>query len=153
MALKLIREMGKPLDCTPMHGKWCDIELLGRDIGYAQVGIISSGPHHIYFQFKDRRGVAPKMYVKQLTEVRMNNWKMKKQQPLVVEEWDESQHPYEKFLGRKCDIHVHQTQLFEGHPGFFAAEILYVGNGIVRVREGSKIYNVNEHMICGMMES
>lgn len=153
MGLKIIREPGVYLDCTPMHGKWCDIELMGRDIGFAQVGIISSGKHHIYFQFKKKRGIAPKMFVKQLTEVRMGNFRLKRQEPLVVEEWDDSVHPYEKFLGKKCDIHVHQTQMFEGHAGFFAAEILHVGQGIVQVREGSKIYNVNEHMICGMMES
>ena len=70
-----------------------------------------------------------------------------------MEEWDDSVHPYERFIGCKCDIHVHQTQLFEGNSGFFNAEILEVGNGVVKIREGSKIYPVNEHMICGMMES
>lgn len=152
MAFKIVREPGTYLDVTPMHGKWCDIELLGRDIGFAQVGIISSGKHHIYFQFRQKRGIAPKMFVKQLVEVKMGRFRMRKQDPLIVEEWDDSVHPYERFLGKKCDIHVHQTQMFEGHAGFFDAEILYVGEGIVRVREGSKIYNVNEHMICGMME-
>ncbi|MBQ8662869.1 MAG: hypothetical protein IJ471_03335 [Eubacterium sp.] len=152
-ALKIVRESGKYFDCTPMHGKWCDIEMLGRDIGFAQVGIISSGPHHIYFQYKDKRGVAPKMFVKQLVEVKMGSWRLKRQQELVVEEWDDSVHPYERFIGCKCDIHVHQTQLFEGNSGFFNAEILEVGNGVVKIREGSKIYPVNEHMICGMMES
>lgn len=151
--LKIVRESGKEFDVTPMHGKWCDIELIGRDIGFAQVGIISSGPNHIYFQYRDKRGMVPKIFVKQLVERRMGSFQMRKQQPIVVEEWDDSIHPYEKFLGKKCDIHVHQTQLFEGNSGFFAAEIRYVGHGIVQIRENSKIYSVNEPMICGMIES
>lgn len=151
--LKLVRESGKPFDVSAMHGKWCDIELIGRDIGFAQVGIISSGPNHIYFQYKDKKGIVPKGYVKQLVERKMGSFRLKRQQPLVVEEWDASVHPMERFLGKKCDIHVHQTQLFEGSAGFFAAEIRYVGNGIVQIRENSKIYSVNEHMICGMIES
>lgn len=151
--LKIVRESGKYFDCTPMHGKWCDIELIGRDIGFAQVGIISSGTRHIYFQYRDQRGIVPKAYVKQLVERKMSAFRLKRQQPLIVEEWDDSINPFEKFLGKKCDIHVHQTQLFEGNSGFFEAEIRYVGNGIVQIRENSKIYSVNEHMICGLIES
>lgn len=152
-AFKIVREMGTYFDATPMHGKWCDIECLGRDIGFAQVGIVSSGEHHILFQYKDKMGVVPKMFVKQLVEVKMGKWRLKKQQELIPQEWDDSEHPYARFVGKRCDIHVHQTQLFEGNAGFFAATVLEVGNGIVRIQDGRKIYPVNEHMICGMMES
>lgn len=153
MAVKIIHESGKYMDCTPMHGKWCNIDLVGQDVGYAQVGIISSGKEHILFQYRDKRGIVPKAYVKRLEEVRMNERKLRKQQELIVEQWDDTINPYELFIGRKCDIHVHQTRLFEASPGFFQAEILYVGENIIRFRENSKEYTINQYAICGMMES
>lgn len=141
------------MDCTPMHGKWCDIDLVGKDVGYAQVGIISSGKSHILFQYKNKRGIVPKAYIKQLREVRMTEWKRKRQQPLIIEDWDDTINPYEMFLGKKCDIHVHQTRLFEASPGYFKAEIMYVGENMIKFRENSQVYSLNEFSICGMMES
>ncbi len=152
MGLKIIHEQGVYMDCTPMHGKWCDIDLQGKDVGYAQVGIISSGKDYILFQYKDKRGLAPKRYIKQLREVKMTPWKLKRQQPLVAEPWDDSKNPFEWFLGKKCNIHVHQTRLFEASPGFFKAEILYVGQNIIRFRENSQEYNLEQRMVCGIME-
>ncbi|MCU6763009.1 Uncharacterised protein [uncultured Roseburia sp.] len=153
MGLKIIHEPGVYMDCTPMHGKWCDIDLVGKDVGYAQVGIISSGKSHILFQYKNKRGIVPKAYIKQLREVRMTEWKRKRQQPLIIEDWDDTINPYEMFLGKKCDIHVHQTRLFEASPGYFKAEIMYVGENMIKFRENSQVYSLNEFSICGMMES
>ena len=153
MAAKIVQEAGKYFDCTPMHGKWCTIVLTGQDVGYAQVGIISSGKHYILFQYKDKRGIVAKAYVKYIEEVKISAWRMRKQQELIVEEWDESVNPFSLFLGKRCDIHVHQTRLFEASPGFFHAKILFVGENIIRIRENGSEYNVNQHMICGMMEN
>ena len=83
----------------------------------------------------------------------MNERKLRKQQELVVEEWDEDVNPFCYFVGKRVDIHVHQTRLFEASPGFFHAKILFVGENIIRIQENSKEYNVNQYMICGMMES
>ena len=41
-ANKIVHEPGKYFDCTSMHGKWCTITMVGQDVGYARVGIISS---------------------------------------------------------------------------------------------------------------
>lgn len=153
MANKIVHEPGVYFDCTPMHGKWCTITLVGQDVGYAQVGIISSGKEYILFQFRDKRGLVPKAYVKHIVEVKMNERKLRKQQELVVEEWDEDVNPFCYFVGKRVDIHVHQTRLFEASPGFFHAKILFVGENIIRIQENSKEYNVNQYMICGMMES
>ena len=153
MTNKIVHEPGVYLDCTPMHGKWCTITLVGQDVGYAQVGIVSSGRQYIMFQYKDKRGLVPKAYVKNIVEVRMNERKLKKQQELVVEEWDEDVNPFCYFMGKRCDIHMHQTRLFEASPGFFRAKILFVGENMIRIQENSKEYNVNLHMICGLMES
>ena len=153
MGLKIIHEPGVYMDCTPMHGKWCDIDLVGKDVGYAQVGIISSGKSHILFQYKNKRGIVPKAYIKQLREVRMNERKLKRQEPLITESWDDTINPYELFLGKKCDIHVHQTRLFEASPGYFKAEIMYVGENMIKFRENSQVYSLNEFSVCGMMES
>ncbi len=152
MAFKIIHEAGKYLDCTPMHGKWCDIVLMGNDVGYAQVGIISSGKSHILFQYRDKRGIVPKAYIKMLEEVRMTPWKMRKQQELITEEWDDSVNPFERFLGKKCNIHMHQTRLFEANAGFFAAEVDFVGENIIRIQGGNQQYNIKQNMICGIME-
>ena len=42
-ANKLVREPGKYFDCTSMHGNGVRVTLVGQDVGYARVGIISSG--------------------------------------------------------------------------------------------------------------
>ena len=55
-ANKLIHEQGKYLDVTPFHGKYCTINMIGQDVGYARVGIISSGREFILFQFRGRGG-------------------------------------------------------------------------------------------------
>lgn len=83
----------------------------------------------------------------------MNERKLKKEQELVVREWDDSVNPFTYFLDKHCDIHVHQTRLFEASPGFFHAKIMFVGENIIRIHENSKDYNLNQFMICGMMES
>lgn len=152
MGIKIIHEEGKYMDCTPLHGRWCNIDLVGQDVGYAQVGIISSGKNHILFQYLGRRGVVPKMYVKQIEEVRISRRRLEKQGELVVEPWDDSVDPYSLFIEKKCDIHVHQTRLFEASPGFFSAEILFVGQNTVRFKENSKEYTIRKNMICGMLE-
>ena len=118
MAFKIIHEAGKYLDCTPMHGKWCDIVLMGNDVGYAQVGIISSGKSHILFQYRDKRGIVPKAYIKMLEDVRLTPGKMRKQ----------------------------------ANAGFFAAEVDFVGENIIRIQGGNQQYNIKQNMICGIME-
>ena len=152
-ANKLVREPGKYFDCTSMHGKWCKITLVGQDVGYARVGIISSGKDYILFQFRDKKGLVAKAYVKHIVEIKMNERKLKKEQELVVRDWEDGVNPFTYFLDKRCDIHVHQTRLFEASPGFFRAKIMFVGENIIRIRENSKDYNLNQFMICGMMES
>ena len=152
-ANKLVREPGKYFDCTSMHGKWCMITLVGQDVGYARVGIISSGKDYILFQFRDKKGLVAKAYVKHIVEIKMNERKLKKEQELVVRDWEDGVNPFTYFLDKRCDIHVHQTRLFEASPGFFRAKIMFVGENIIRIRENSKDYNLNQFMICGMMES
>ena len=153
MANRIVHEDGKYLDVTPFHGKWCTITMRGNDTGYAQVGIRASGKSYILFQYRDKTGIAAKMYIKDITEVRMPGWKRKRQQELAAEDWEEGDNPYSRFIGCYCDIHVHSTSLFEGNPGFFHARILDTEKGIVRIRENSKEYRVYQYMICGMMES
>ena len=150
---KIVHEPGKYFDCTSMQGKWCTSTMVGQDVGYARVGIISSGRDYILFQFRDKTGLVAKAYVKHIVEVKMNERKLKKEQELVVREWDDSVNPFTYFLDKRCDIHVHQTRLFEASPGFFHAKIMFVGENIIRIHENSKDYNLNQFMICGMMES
>lgn len=152
-ANKLVREPGKYFDCTSMHGKWCTITLVGQDVGYARVGIISSGKDYILFQFRDKKGLVAKAYVKHIVEIKMNERKLKKEQELVVRDWEDGVNPFTYFLDKRCDIHIHKTRLFEASPGFFRAKIMFVGENIIRIRENSKDYNLNQFMICGMMES
>lgn len=152
MGFKIINESGTYMDCTPMHGKWCNIDLVGQDTGYAQVGIISSGKDYIYFQYRDKRGIVPKMYVRQLVEVRMNARRLKKQSDLIVVEWDPEVDPFTLFLGKDCNIHMHQTRMFEASPGFFRANIMYVGDSIIQFRENSKVFTIRKSSICGLME-
>lgn len=154
-ANKLVHEPGREFDCTSLHGKYCTITMIGQDVGYARVGIISSGRDYILFQFRGKRGLAAKAYVKHIVEVKMTERMLKKETELVVEEWDEEVNPFCYFVGERCDLHVHQTRMFEAAPGFFAAKILYVDdrNGLIRIKENSKQFNVKQHMICGIMES
>ena len=152
-ANKIVREQGKYLDVTPFHGKYCTINMLGQDVGYARVGIISSGKDYILFQFRDKKGLVAKAYVKHIVEIKMNERKLKKEQELVVRDWEDGVNPFTYFLDKRCDIHIHQTRLFEASPGFFRAKIMFVGENIIRIRENSKDYNLNQFMICGMMES
>ena len=154
-ANKIVREQGKYLDVTPFHGKYCTINMLGQDVGYARVGIISSGKDFILFQFRGKRGLAAKAFVKDITEVKISERALKKETELVVEEWDEDVNPFCYFVGERCDIHMHQTRMFEATPGFFKAKILYVDNQyqLIRIKENSKQFNVQIPMICGIMES
>lgn len=97
-ANKLVREPGKYFDCTSMHGKWCTITLVGQDVGYARVGIISSGKDYILFQFRDKKGLVAKAYVKHIVEIKMNERKLKKEQELVVRDWEDGVNPFTYFL-------------------------------------------------------
>ena len=99
-ANKIVHEPGKYFDCTSMHGKWCTITMVGQDVGYARVGIISSGRDYILFQFRDKTGLVAKAYVKHIVEVKMNERKLKKEQELVVREWDDSVNPFTYFLDK-----------------------------------------------------
>ena len=150
---KLVRQPGVYLDVTPFHGKWITINMKGNDIGYAQVGVISSGKDFILFQYKDKTGLAAKAFIKDITEVKMSERKLKRQRELVTEEWDPTVNPFTRFLGKRCNIHVHATKLFEGNPGFFAARIDNVSNGIVTIKENGKTFHVYQYMIVGLMES
>ena len=102
-ANKIVHEPGKYFDCTSMHGKWCTITMVGQDVGYARVGIISSGRDYILFQFRDKTGLVAKAYVKHIVEVKMNERKLKKEQELVYESIDltdfrEKTKPYFKMV-------------------------------------------------------
>ncbi len=153
--LKIIHRPGEDFDVTPLHGKYCTISMVGQDVGYARVGIISSSRQYILFQFQGKIGLANKAYVTDVCEVRMPGRALKKETPLVVAAWDDGVHPYARFVGERCDIHMHQTRMFEATPGFFGAKVLYVdeGNGLIRIRENSSQYNVKLSSICGVMES
>lgn len=152
---KLIHEPGKELDVTSFHGKYCTITMLGQDVGYARVGIISSGKDYILFQFRGRKGLAAKAYIKSIEEVKMTARMLKKETELVAEDWDDDVNPFCYFVGERCDIHMHQTRMFEATPGFFGAKVLYVDdpNSLIRIKENSKQFNVRIPMICGIMES
>ncbi|MCD8132725.1 MAG: hypothetical protein LUE19_02590 [Clostridiales bacterium] len=152
---KWIHESGKDFDCTALHGKYCTINMVGQDVGYARVGIVSSGPQYLLFQFRGKRGLAAKAFIKDITEVKMTERKLKKETELIVEDWDEDVNPFCYFVGDRCDIHMHQTRLFEATPGFFGAKLLYVDsqNQLIRIKENSKQFNVSISMICGIMQS
>ncbi len=152
-ANKIVHEPGQPLDCRSMHGKYCTIDLIGKDVGYAQVGIVSSGERHIMFEYRGKRGLVPKMYVKSIVELRLSERKLDKLPRILVESWDEEVNPFLWFVGKKCDIHFHQTRMFEASPGLFGVEIMYVTGNVMHVREGSREFNINIFSICGMMES
>ena len=47
---------------------------------------------------------------------------------------------------------MHQTRLFEANAGFFAAEVDFVGENIIRIQGGNQQYNIKQNMICGIME-
>ncbi|MCD7982092.1 MAG: hypothetical protein LUF32_07265, partial [Clostridiales bacterium] len=71
-----------------------------------------------------------------------------------AEDWDEYINPFCYFVGERCDIHMHQTRMFEATPGFFGAKILYVDepNQLIRIKENSRQFNVSISMICGIMQ-
>ncbi|MCC8017046.1 MAG: hypothetical protein LUC32_06370 [Clostridiales bacterium] len=154
-ANKRVHEPGKEFDCSGFHGKYATINMSGQDVGYARVGIIWSDRNYILFQFRGRYGLANKAYVKDITEVRMTERMLRKETPLEVCPWSEHFNPYLRFVGQRCDIHMHQTRMFEASPGFFGAKILYLDreNGLIRIKENSKQFNVSIAMICGIMES
>ena len=153
--IRIVHEPGTYMDCTPLHGKWCTITLVGQDVGYARVGMISSGKDYILFQFRDKKGLVSKAYVKDIVEVKMTERMLAKEQPLAAQEWDEDINPFTYFVGSRCDIHMHQTHMFEATPGFFGAKVLFIDqeNQLMRVRENSRQFNLNLFMICGLMES
>ncbi len=154
-AKKWIHEPGKEFDCTPLHGKYCTINMTGQDVGYARVGIISSDPSYLLFQFRGRQGLAAKQFITDIVEVDMSARMLKKEGELTACEWDGETDPFSRFVGIRCDIHMHQTRLFEATPGFFGAKVLYVDerNQLIRIRENNNQYNVSIPMICGIMES
>jgi len=154
-ANRIMHESGMPFDCSSFHGKYVTIDMTGQDVGYARVGIVSSGKDYLLFQFRGKRGLAAKTYIKSLTEVRMTERMLRKETDLVVEDWDEEVNPFCYFVGERCDIHMHQTRMFEATPGFFGAKILYVDqqNGLIRIKENSKQFNVSISMICGIMQT
>jgi len=154
-ANKLIHETGKPFDCTSFCGKYCTINMEGQDVGYARVGVVSVGPEYIMFQFRGRQGLAAKRYITDIVEVKMTERMLKKEGELVTEDWDESVHPLKRFVGERCDIHMHQTRMFEATPGFFGAKVLYLDerNQLIRIKENSSQFNVSLSMICGIIES
>ncbi len=152
---KWVHESGTEFDCTDIHGKYCTINMVGQDVGYARVGIVSSGPQYILFQFRGKRGLAAKDFINHITEVKMTKLMFKKETDLIVEDWDDEVNPFCYFVGERCDIHMHQTRMFEATPGFFGAKILYVDsqNQLIRIKEKSKQFNVSISIICGIMES
>ncbi|MCD8366008.1 MAG: hypothetical protein LUC83_09440 [Clostridiales bacterium] len=154
-ANRIIHEQGEIFDCSSFHGKYATIDMTGQDVGYARVGIISSGKDYILFQFRGRRGLAAKAYVRSLTEVKLTERMRKKETELITENWDEDVNPFCYFVGDRCDIHMHQTRMFEATPGFFGAKILYVDqqNSLIRIKENSKQFNVSIPMICGIMQT
>ncbi len=152
---KLVHTADTYFDCTDFHGKYATINMTGQDVGYARVGIVSSGKDFILFQFRGRRGLAAKTYITDMREVKMTPRALKKETPLTVEPWDEDVHPFCFFVGERCDIQLHQTRMFEAVPGFFGARILYVDqqNGLIRIKENGKQFNVSIARICGLMQS
>ncbi len=155
-AKKWIHESGKNFDCTPIHGKYCTINMTGQDVGYARVGVVSSGPRFILFRFRGRQGLAAKVYITDIVEVKMTERMKKKEgEELIAEEWDEQINPFRRFVGQRCDIHMHQTRLFEATPGFFGAKVLSVDdmNQLIRIRDNDRQLNISIPMICGIMES
>lgn len=153
-ANRLVHESGKEFDCSSFHGRYCTITMTGQDVGYARVGIISSDSQYILFQFRGKRGLAAKRYIRDITEVRMTERMLKKETELVVEDWNDAIHPFSYFVGERCDIHMHQTRMFEATPGFFGAKILSVdeANHLIRIRENSRQFQVRIPMICGIMQ-
>ncbi len=154
-AKKWVRESGEKFNCAPILGKYCTINMTGQDVGYARVGVISYGPGYILFQFRGRKGLAAINYITDIVEVRMTDRMLAREGELVVEDWDYDTNPFRRFVGMRCDIHMHQTRMFEATPGFFAARVLYVDeqNQLIRIRENSSQFNVSISMICGIMES
>ena len=151
--IKLEKKPGEYFDCTPLHGKWCTFNMEGKDVGFARVGIISSGEGYVLIQYRDKRGLVSKRYITSIDEINMTSRMLRKEKELIVEDWDDSVNPFSLFLDERCDIHLHQTRLFEASPGFFAARIDFVGENIIRIKENSKTFNVKQGMICALMET
>ncbi len=153
-AERLVHEANKPFDCTPFHGKYVTMDMTGQDVGFAGVGLISSGEEHLLFQYRGKRGLANKAYITRLTQVNLRPRQLKKETPLVAQPWDEDVNPFCYFVGERCDIHLHQTRLFEATPGFFGALILYVDlpNGLMRIKENGKQFNVSLSRICSIIQ-
>ncbi len=154
-ANRWIHEPGKAFDCTPLNGKYCTINMTGQDVGYARVGVISSDADYILFQFRGRTGLAAKQYITDIVEVKMSERMLKKERGLTAKELDHETHPFRRFVGIRCDIHMHQTRMFEATPGFFGAKVLYVDerNNLIRIKENSQQFNVSIPMICGILET
>ncbi len=152
---KWIHELEKPFDTTPLHGRYCTINMVGQDVGYARVGILSSDPAYVLFRFRGRQGLASKRYITDIVGVRMTERLLAKEGRIEEESWDEENHPFARFVGKRCDIHMHQTRLFEATPGFFEAMVLYLDerNNLIRIRDESRQLNISIDMICGIMES
>ncbi len=154
-ANKWIREAGKEFDVTPLHGKYVTINMSGQDVGYARVCVVSSNEKFILFCFRGRMGLAAKQFITDIVEVKMTDRMQKREGEPMTAEWEEESHPFARFVGVRCDIHMHQTRMFEATPGFFGAKVLYVDaqNNLIRIRENSRQLNISIPMICGIMES
>ncbi len=154
-ANRWVHQPGEDFDCTPIHGRYCTINMIGQDVGYARVGVVSSDSQFVLFRFRGRQGLAAKAFIADIVEIKMTERLLKKEGELSGEEWDGQTNPFRRFVGTKCDIHMHQTRMFEATPGFFAAKVLYVDerNQLIRVKENSKQFNISIPMICGIMET
>ncbi len=152
---KWVHEAEKPFDTTLIHGRYCTINMVGQDVGYARVGILSSDPEYVLFRFRGRQGLATKRYITEIIGVRMTERRLEKEGQIEAESWDYEAHPFARFVGKRCDIHMHQTRMFEATPGFFDAMVLSLDerNRLIRIRDESRQLNVSIDMICGIMES
>ncbi len=152
---KWVHEPEKPFITTPTHGRYCTINMVGQDVGYARVGILSSDPEYVLFRFRGRYGLASKRYITEIIGVRMTERLLQKEGRIEAERWDNELPPFARFVGKRCDIQMHQTRMFEATPGFFGAMVLYLDerNNLIRIRDESRQLNVSIDRICGIMES
>ncbi len=154
-ANKWVHETGKEFDVTPLHGHYVTINMTGQDVGYARVCVVSSNADYVLFRFRDKMGLAAKQFTTDLVELRVSERLKKREGEPLTEEWNEEEHPFARFVGLRCDIHMHQTRMFEATPGFFGAKVLYVDaqNNLIRIRDNSRQLNISIPMICGIMVS
>ncbi len=154
-AKRWVHEAEKPFDVTPLHGTYVTINMAGQDVGYARVCVVSSNEEFIRFRFRGRTGLAAKRYIMDVTEVRMTERMRQREGAPTSEDWDDNAHPFARFVGLRCDIHMHQTRMFEATPGFFGAKVLEVDvpANQIHIRENSHQYTLSIPMICGIMES